>query len=124
MAKRRMFSLDVTDTDKFLDMPTSSQALYFHLGMHADDDGFVSAPKRIAKMCGCNDDDLRILAAKEYVLPVGNGVVVITHWKINNQIRKDRYAPTIYQKEYSNLRDNNGIYNFGCQTVAKWLPNG
>ena len=67
MAQKRMFSLAVVDTDKFLDMSSSVQALYFHLGMHGDDDGFVSSPKKIARTAGCNDDDLRLLAAKGFV---------------------------------------------------------
>ena len=91
MANRRMFSLSVIDTDKFLDMPVSSQLLYFHLGMRADDDGFVSSPKRIARTTNCGDDDLRILTTKGYIIPFESGVVVIRHWRQNNQLRSDRY---------------------------------
>ena len=78
MAQKRMFSLKVVDTDKFLEMPSSSQALYFHLGMHGDDDGFVSSPKKIARAVGCNDDDIRLLAAKGFIIPFDSGVIVIT----------------------------------------------
>ena len=95
MANRRMFSLSVIDTDKFLDMPVSSQLLYFHLGMRADDDGFVSSPKRIARTTNCGDDDLRILATKGYIIPFESGVVVIRHWRQNNQLRSDRYRETV-----------------------------
>ena len=93
MARRRMFSLDVVDTDRFLDMPSSTQALYFHLGMRADDDGFVASPKRTAAMCGCSADDLNLLAAKGFVRPFESGVLVIIDWRKNNQIRPDRYTP-------------------------------
>lgn len=81
MASKRMFSIDVIDTDKFLDMPVSTQALYFHFGMRADDDGFVSSPKKIAKIANCTNDDLRILISKGYVIPFDSGVIVITDWK-------------------------------------------
>lgn len=84
MASKRMFSLTVADTDLFLDMPSSSQALYFHLGLRADDDGFVASPKKIAKICGCGDDDLRILVSKRFILPFESGIVVLTHWHLNN----------------------------------------
>ena len=87
MAQKRMFSLAVVDTDKFLDMSSSAQALYFHLGMHGDDDGFVSSPKKIARTAGCNDDDLRLLAAKGFVIPFDSGVIVITDWNINNTLK-------------------------------------
>ena len=83
IANRRMFSLDVVDTDLFLDMPVSTQCLYFHLGMRADDDGFVNSPKKITSMTGCKTDDLRILISKGFLLPFENGVVVIRHWKPN-----------------------------------------
>ena len=96
MARRRMFSLDVVDTDRFLDMPTSAQNLYYSLGMRADDDGFVSNPKRIAASCGSCIDDLRLLITKDYIIPFDSGVIVITDWKVNNQIKSDRYKPTQY----------------------------
>ena len=99
MANRRMFSLDVVDTDKFLDMPATSQCLYFHLGMRADDEGFVSSPKRITKLVNCASDDLNVLVSRGYVLPMGDGVVVLTHWKMNNYIQSDRYKPSVYQEE-------------------------
>lgn len=99
MANRRMFSLDVVNTDRFLEMSSSAQCLYFHLGMRADDDGFVSSPKMIAKIANCSEDDLRLLATKGYIIPLDKGVIVITHWKQSNYIQKDRYKPTMYQEE-------------------------
>ena len=100
MANRRMFSLDVVDTDKFLDMPISAQCLYFHFGMHADDDGFISSPKKIVKAVNCSNDDLKILISKEYIIPFDDGVVVITDWKANNYIQKDRYKETRYVEDH------------------------
>lgn len=106
-----MFSLQVVDTDKFLDMPPSSQALYFHLGMHGDDDGFVSSPRKIARCVGCNDDDMRILAAKGFIIPFDSGVLVITDWRVNNTLQNDRYKETMYREEKSLLRlEKSGKY--------------
>lgn len=110
MANRRMFSLDVVDTDNFLDMSVSAQCLYFHLGMHADDDGFVSSPKRIMKSVGCNSDDLKILISKGYIIPFDSGVVVITDWKTNNYLRNDRYTGTRYKEYKQLLVEDNGKY--------------
>lgn len=111
MAQKRMFSLDVVDTDRFLDMSASAQALYFHLGMHGDDDGFVSSPKKIARSTGCNDDDLRLLAGKGFIIPFESGVIVITDWKRNNTLKNDRYHETIYLAEKSLLHsDPTGKY--------------
>ena len=103
MARRRMFSLDVVDTDRFLDMPSSTQALYFQLGMRADEDCFVASPKRTTAMCGCSADDLNLLAAKGFVKPFESGVLVIVDWKKNNLIRPDRYTPTQFQEEKAQL---------------------
>lgn len=99
MAERRMFSKVVIDSDTFLDMPLSAQALYFHLSMRADDDGFVNNPKRIQAYVGASTDDLKILLAKHFLIPFESGVVVIKHWKVHNYIQKDRYKETYYQKE-------------------------
>ena len=103
MAQRRMFSLQVVDTDAFLEMPLSAQALYFHLGMRADDDGFVSNSRRIQKMVGAAEDDLKLLLAKRFLLPFDTGIVVLKHWKICNYIQKDRYRPTLYKDEKAKL---------------------
>lgn len=103
MAAKRMFSIDVVDTDKFLDMPVSTQALYFHFGMRADDDGFVASPRKIVKIANCTNDDLKVLISKGYVIPFQSGVIVITDWKTNNFIRSDRYKATKYQEEFEQL---------------------
>ena len=104
MAQRRMFSLKIVDTDAFLDMPQSSQLLYFHLSMRADDDGFVSNPKKIMRIIGSNEDDLKVLFTKRFVLPFESGICVIKHWKIHNYIQNDRYMPTQWVKEMSQLK--------------------
>lgn len=106
MAKRRMFSLDIVDTDLFLDLPLTTQALYFHLGMRADDDGFVSSPKRILATVGGSADDMRLLAAKGYVIPFESGVCAIRDWKVNNHIQKDRYHETLYKVEKRSLQQS------------------
>lgn len=125
MAQKRMFSLQVTDTDRFLDMSASAQALYFHLGMHGDDDGFVSSPRKIARIAGCNDDDLRLLAAKGYIIPFESGVVVITDWNINNTLKNDRYHPTIYAEEKSMLTtDHAGRLMLGNSQETTWNQDG
>lgn len=103
MAERRMFAKTIIDSDAFLDMPLSTQALYFHLSMRADDDGFINNPKRVQRMVGGSDDDLRVLVAKRFIIPFDTGVVVIKHWKIHNYIQKDRYRETTYQDEKSML---------------------
>ena len=110
MAERRMFAKTIIDSDAFLDMPLSSQALYFHLSMRADDDGFINNPKKIQRMIGCRDDDLKLLIAKRFILVFESGVIVIKHWRMHNYIRVDRYKPTIYQDELSQLevKDNKG----------------
>jgi len=120
MAKRRMFSQQITDSDAFLDMPLSAQALYFHLGMSADDDGFVNNPRRIQRLIGANDDDLKLLIAKNFVIAFDSGVMVIKHWKINNYIPKDRYTPTVYSEEKSLLSEKeNRAYTLCIQDVYR-----
>ena len=103
MANRRMFSLQVVDTDAFLEMPSSSQLLYFHLAMRADDDGFVSNPKKILRSIGCQDDDLKVVLSKRFILGFESGIVVIKHWLIHNLIRHDRYTETQWVKEKAML---------------------
>ena len=114
MAERRMFAKTIIDSDAFLDMPLSSHALYFHLSMRADDDGFINNPKKIQRMIGASDDDLKLLIAKNFIIPFETGIVVIKHWKIHNYIRNDRYKETVYQEEKSQLtlKDNNA-YTIG-----------
>lgn len=108
MAERRMFAKTIIDSDAFLDMPLSTQVLYFHLSMRADDDGFINNPKKIQRMVGCADDDLKLLIAKNFIIPFESGVVVIKHWRIHNFIRTDRYKETVYQEEKAMLdtKDN------------------
>lgn len=107
-----MFAKSIIDSDFFLDMPVSTQCLYFHLSLRADDDGFVSNPKRIQKMIGFADDDLRMLIAKQFLIPFDSGIVVIKHWRIHNYIRNDRYKETIHQAEKSLLAlDDGKAYN-------------
>lgn len=103
MAERRMFSKTVVDSDAFSDMPLTTQALYFHLGMQADDDGFVNSPKKIQRSIGATADDMKLLIAKGFIIPFDSGVIVITHWKVHNYIRKDRYRPTRHFHEMSQL---------------------
>lgn len=105
MAERRMFAKTVIDSDSFLEMPLSSQALYFHLSMRADDDGFINNPRKILRMIGGTEDDLKVLAAKRFIIPFESGVVVIKHWKIHNYIQKDRYKETVYQDEKAMLNE-------------------
>ncbi|KAF1295278.1 DNA replication protein DnaD [Enterococcus sp. JM4C] len=113
-----MFAKTIIDSDAFLDMPLSSQALYFHLSMRADDDGFINNPKKLQRMVGCGDDDLKLLMAKRFILVFDNGVIVIKHWKIHNYIRMDRYKPTLYQEEKSELIENeNKSYTFKNEVV-------
>ena len=103
MAERRMFAKSVIDSDAFSDMPLTTQALYFHLGMQADDDGFVNNPKKIQRSIGATADDMKLLIAKGFIIPFDSGVIVITHWKVHNYIRKDRYRPTRHFHEMSQL---------------------
>ena len=111
MAERRMFAKTIIDSDAFLEMPVTSQLLYFHLSMRADDDGFVNKPKSLMRMVGCKDDDLTILFAKKFLIPFESGVVVIKHWKIHNYIRKDTYTETKYKEEKATLElDENSAY--------------
>ena len=108
MAERRMFTKKITESDAFLDMPMSSQCLYFHLNMSADDDGFINNPKRIMRLIGANDDDLKLLIMKSFVITFESGVIVIKHWKMHNYIQSDRYKPTDYidEKKMLGLKQN------------------
>lgn len=103
MAERRMFSKQIIDSDAFLNMPLSSQVLYFHLSMRADDDGFVNNPIKITRMVGSNTDDFNILVAKNFIITFETGIIVIKHWKMHNYIQSDRYKPTVYQEEMALL---------------------
>ena len=118
MAERRMFTQKIIDSDAFLDMPLSAQALYFHLSMRADDDGFVNNPKKIQRIVYASEDDLKLLILKRFLLCFESGVIVIKHWRMHNSIRRDRYTPTQYQEEFSRL----GIKQNGAYTENAMLP--
>lgn len=118
MAERRMFAKTIIDSDAFLDMPLSTQALYFHLSMRADDDGFINNAKKIQRMLGCSDDDMKILLAKNFIIPFETGVCVIKHWKIHNLIQKDRYKPTVYGELKNQLSlKNNNVYTLDTECI-------
>jgi hypothetical protein len=118
MAERRMFAKQIIDSDAFLDMPLSSQCLYFHLAMRADDDGFLNNAKKIQRMLGGSDDDFKILLAKKFIIPFENGVCVVKHWMIHNYIQKDRYKETVYVDEKQKLSiKNNGVYTLDTECI-------
>ena len=123
MAKKRMYSNAVTDSDAFIEMPSAAQALYFHLNQGADDDGFNNQIQLAMLKAHASTDDLKILMAKNFVIRFECGVIVIKHWRLHNTLRKDRYTPTNYQEELQMLGiKENGAYTLGCQTVANRLP--
>ena len=106
-----MFTQKIIDSDAFLDMPLSTQSLYFHLNMRADDDGFVNNPKKIVRMIGASEDDFKVLLAKNFVMQFDSGIIVVKHWKLHNYIQKDRYKPTVYTEERALLElKDNGVY--------------
>ncbi|NCC96885.1 MAG: hypothetical protein EOM02_08600 [Synergistales bacterium] len=120
-----MLSLRVIDTDHFLEMPLSTQAVYLHLVMRADDDGFVANPKRILRMVGGCEDDLRLLITKSFVFYFDTGVCVIKHWRIHNLVRGDRYTPTMHKYERSLLEVDNGQYeraNVSVNVIPEDIP--
>lgn len=113
-----MFAKTIIDSDAFLDMPLSTQALYFHLSMRADDDGFINNPKKIQRMIGCSDDDLKLLIAKNFIIPFESGIVVIKHWRIHNYIRADRKKDTAYPEEMKLL----AVKENGAYTISEDIP--
>lgn len=116
-----MFAKTIIDSDAFLEMPLSTQALYFHLNMRADDEGFVNNPKKIQRMIGASDDDLKLLIAKNFVIPFESGIVVIKHWKIHNYIQNDRFKATVYTEEKARLSiKENKAYTMDTE----WIQNG
>ena len=137
MANKRMINASIVETDLFVDMPLSAQCLYFHLNVNADDDGFVGSPKRIQRSIGASDDDLKLLIAKGFIIAFQSGVIVITHWKMHNTIKKDRYTETIYTDELNQLGSyENKAYMLigdnvetirnqnGTKPEPKWNQNG
>lgn len=125
MAERRCFTKKITESDAFLDMPLSTQCLYFHLNMNADDDGFINNPRKLQRMVGCSDDDLKLLIAKSFLLVFESGVIVIKHWRMHNTLQNDRYHPTSYQEEYAQLgiKDNRAYTFKGNQLTTSWQPS-
>ncbi len=130
-----MFTQKIVDSDAFLDMPLTTQALYFHLNMRADDDGFVNNPKKIQRMIGASEDDLKLLVVKRFILAFENGVIVIKHWRMHNLLRKDRYNPTQYQDQMAEIEmKDNGSYTekrrepleiVDSESMAtSWQPHG
>lgn len=125
MAERRMFAKTIIDSDAFLGMPLSAQALYFHLSMRADDEGFVNSPKKIMRMIGANDGDMEHLIRKRYLLVFDSGVVVIKHWRIHNYIQNDRFKPTLYQEEKSQITTKHSkIYTEKSFVDNQCIQNG
>lgn len=134
MAQKRMFSKDIVESGAFMEMPLSTQALYLHLGMNADDDGFISNGKIIMRMCGAAEDDMRLLLAKRFLLAFDNGLLVVKHWKINNYIRPDRYHATVHQAEFKTLyikqnqayseHQPEGISPLKTQELPNGIPDG
>ena len=111
MAEKRMFTKKITDSDAFLNMPLSAQALYFHLNMAADDEGFVNNPQKIQRVIGAATDDLKLLIAKNFIITFESGIIVIKHWRMHNYIAKDRFHETDYTEERSMLEvKKNGAY--------------
>lgn len=126
MAERRMFTKKVTDDDNFMALSSSAQALYLHLSMSADDDGFCNQVSVSMFKAHASVQDLQALLEKRYIYQFDNGVIVIKHWRMANALRKDRYTPTAFQEELSRLDlKDNGAYTWlpsGCQVVAERLP--
>ena len=131
MAERRMFAKSIVLSDAFLDMPMSARCLYFTLGMLADDEGFIGAPKSIMRQCGASQDDMNILIAKRYVLAFDSGVIVIKHWRLNNYLQKDRCNPTTYveekstlmfdeKKSYTEIKGNSPMYTDCIHSIDKY----
>lgn len=120
MAERRMMSKKITDTDAFLDMPLTTQALYFHFLQNADDDGFVGSPNSIMRKIGASKNDYDLLMVKRFIIVFDSGICVIKHWRIHNYIQKDRYVETTFLKEKAQLKtEENGAYTECIQNVYK-----
>lgn len=120
MSERRMFSKSITESDAFLDLPFSTQALYFHLSMSADDEGFINNAKRVLRVCGASEDDVKRLVEKSFLIRFDSGIFVIKHWKINNKIRGDRRKETNYPDEKALLAEKTtGIYSLKTNAMAE-----
>lgn len=128
MAEKRMFTQKIIDSDAFLEMPMSTQALYFHLAMRADDDGFINNPKKIMRSVGASEDDLKLLVLKRYIIGFERGIIVIKHWWMHNTLRKDRYKPTQYQEELAmlDIKENRSYTEkpLDNHLATTWQPTG
>lgn len=125
MAERRMFAKTIIDSDAFTEMPLSTQALYFHLSMRADDEGFLNCAQKIMRMIGAAKNDYDVLLAKRFVLQVNDGICVIKHWRIHNYIQNDRFKPTVYQEERAALTIKpNGSYTAKDGLDTPCIQNG
>ena len=122
MAERRMFTKKITESDAFLDMPSSTQMLYFHFSMNADDDGFVNNANRIRRVVGATQEDYQTLFDRGYLIQMSNGLVVVAHWRICNTIRKDRRKPTVYQSEYKKLKICDNVYTLDSKGEKQTQP--
>lgn len=124
MADKRMFNKKITESDAFLDMPMSTQCLYFHLNMSADDDGFVNSPRQIMRCVGASTDDYNLLVAKSFIIEFDSGIIVIKHWRIHNYIQSDRYKPTVYEEEKAmlGLKSNNAYTLDMAQAIQMVKP--
>lgn len=124
MAQRRMLSKQITETDTFLDLPLSTQALYLHLIMNADDDGFLGNARTVLRMVGGSNDDFKLLAAKQFIIVFEDGITVIKDWRIHNYIQKDRYRSTMYSEHRKELSvDKNQSYQRIQDTDTKWIQD-
>lgn len=122
MAEKRMFSSNVIDSDAFLDMSPTARLLYYDMGMRADDDGFIDSPKKIMRIIGASDSDLKELIDNGFVLRFESGVIVIRHWYVNNRVRRDTYHETIYTEEKSRLLlEKNNVYQLRNDSVTDTL---
>lgn len=123
MARRRMFSLDIVDSDQFTDLPPTARLLYYELGVRADDDGFVGNPRKITRLAECSEDDIKTLEDNGFIYIFDSGILAIRHWLANNQIRNDRYHETYYKEEKKNvfMNTDNKTYYINDNN---WLPDG
>lgn len=127
MARRRMFSLDIVDSDQFIDLPATARLLYYELGTRADDDGFVGNPKKITKFAECTEEDIKTLVDKGFVYLFDSGPLAIRHWLANNQIRSDRYYETYFKNEKNMIGvnlNNKTYYLYEEDGVARGFTIG
>ncbi|MGT2800676.1 DnaD domain protein [Streptococcus marmotae] len=129
MAQKRMFNKTITNSDKFLELPLSTQALYFHLNMNADDDGFIDNAKTIKRMIGASDLDLKMLVEQNFLILFNSGIIVVKDWRIHNTIRNDRYNKTVYAEEFKQLqiaesKEYQGFEESGNRLATVWKPSG